>query len=146
MSLCNQVHLEGFCGNTPQLRYTKTHQPMASLSVYTRDHVNSSYWVSECHRCLFFGKLAELICNKAEEGRYITLNGMLRTQRKGEGKAARYYTNVIVETFQLTPLQNISALRDTLKEIIDTNHIQSVDDISIVNQTPTFIESIYEND
>jgi single-stranded DNA-binding protein len=84
MGLSNHVRLSGFCAEKPTIKKTKQGRPMAALAVYTREYITKDYIVDEVHRCLFFGEKAARLCQKAEKGRNIEIEGVLRTNRVGE--------------------------------------------------------------
>ncbi len=132
MSLNNDVRLMGFCAAKPTLKTTQMSTPMATLVIYTQDYIKDGKPISQTHRCVFFGKRAEMIAKVASKGRHIHLRGSLRSQCKGEGKDRRYYTSILVEEFRVSPRQSVEALKDTLREIIDENNITTYDQLGIL--------------
>lgn len=134
MSLTNDFRMMGFCAQKPVLKRTLKGKPMAVLVVYSRDWFGQDHDISQAHRCLFFGKKAEWISKMADRGRHIHVRGMIRSQRKGEGNDARYYTSVIVEEFQLSPRQSVESLKDAVREIIKDNNIKSCDELGIFQE------------
>ena len=132
MSLSNKVILVGYCASKAELKQTAKGTPMAVLSVYTRDKIEKSQYINQPHRCVFFGSNANIIAEKCEKGRHIHLEGTLRTQRLGEGTDARYFTSIIVNEFMLSPRQNMKALKNTIREIIEENNIQSCNELDIL--------------
>ncbi len=132
MSLNNDVRIIGFCAQKPELKRSKNGNPLAILVVYTQDFIHAEKTIQQPHRCVFIGKQAELIAKMADTGRHIHIRGSLRYQRKGEGNDVRYYTNILVEEFRLSPRQSLGMLKDTLREMIAENHITSPDQLGFL--------------
>jgi single-stranded DNA-binding protein len=130
MGLSNHVRLSGLCAEKPQLKQTKTGRPMSALAIYTREYLSTHYIVDEVHRCLFFGEKAVKLCDKAEKGRNIEIEGVLRTKRVGEGKEAKYYTNVVVQRYKLSPRQSVGAIRDCLRDMVNEENIKTPEDLN----------------
>lgn len=140
MSLTNDVRLMGFLAATPPIRQTKQGVDFISFSLYTREPLitaksdqsclNTAGTITQAHRCLLFGERAGQFHQTAEKGRHLIVCGRLQTQRKGEGKEARYYTSVIVDGFYFSPRQSVAAIRDCLREMVEDNHIKTKEDLN----------------
>ncbi len=131
MSLTNDFRCLGFCADKPLIKTTKNGTQMAILAVYTHDFVEEGQFISQAHRCLFFGKKAEMIAEKADKGRHIHIRGMIRLQRQGEGQDARYFTNVIVEEFSLSPRQSVEAVKEVLRDMLAKDKITHCEQLGI---------------
>lgn len=131
MSLVNHVRLAGYCADDAKLGQTQTGIPMATLTIYTREHVKNGEDISLPHRCVCFGKLAEAVVKHAERGRHLTISGRIRTIRKGEGDKARYYTNILIDEFLVSPRQSVEAVKDMLRELVEKRNIQSTEELAI---------------
>jgi single-strand DNA-binding protein len=105
MAGVNRATLLGRLGADPDLRYTQSATPVASLSVAT----NRKYTTSqnekrdetEWHRVVVWGKQAEH-CNKyLTKGREVYIEGRIQT-RSYEDKDGikRYATEIVAETVQ----------------------------------------------
>lgn len=101
--LCvNKITLIGFVGKDPELRYTTSGDPVASVSVATTeswlDKDKKEQERTEWHRCVAFGKFAENVVGKLpKKGSYIYIEGTNRT-RKWQAKdgSDRYTTEIVV--------------------------------------------------
>ena len=132
MSLNNEFRCIGYCAEKPLIKLTKEGRPMATLAVYTRDAIGKDEYINQAHRCVFFGKKAEIIASKADKGRHIHIRGMLRSERIGDGLEAKYYTNIIVEEFKVSPRQSVEAVKDALREMIIRDNITQCDQLGIL--------------
>lgn len=101
--LCvNEITLLGFVGQDPELRYTTSGEPVASLSVATTeswlDKDKKEQERTEWHRCVAFGKFAENVVGKLpKKGSYVYLKGSNRTRKwQDKGGVDHYTTEVVV--------------------------------------------------
>ena len=105
MKSVNKVTLMGNLGRDVELRYTAAGEAAANVAVAT-----SSEWkdresgekqqATEWHRCVAFGKLAELIAQYCHKGSSVYFEGKLRTRKwlDKEG-VAQYTTEVVIDEF-----------------------------------------------
>jgi len=105
MKTINKVTLLGNLGRDVEMRYTANGEAVANCQVAT-----SSEWkdrdsgerqsATEWHRCVAWGKLAELIGQYCRKGSAVYFEGKLRT-RKWQDKdgADQYTTEVVVDEF-----------------------------------------------
>lgn len=105
MKTVNSVTLLGNLGRDVEMRYTPGGEAIANIAVAT-----SSEWrdrdsgekqqATEWHRCVAFGKLAELIGQYCRKGSSVYLQGKLRT-RKWQDKDGgdQYTTEVVLDEF-----------------------------------------------
>lgn len=103
----NKVILIGNLGANPELRYTPSGSPVASLSLATstawRDKQTGELQdKTEWHRIVFFNRLAEIVGEYLHKGSKIYIEGSLRT-RKWQDKtgAERYTTEIIANEMQM---------------------------------------------
>lgn len=105
MKTINRVTLLGNLGRDVEMRYTASGEAVANCQVAT-----SSEWkdresgerqsATEWHRCVAWGKLAELIGQYCRKGSAVYFEGKLRT-RKWQDKEGldQYTTEVVVDEF-----------------------------------------------
>jgi single-strand DNA-binding protein len=105
MKTINKVVLLGNLGRDVEMRYSASGEAIANLAVAT-----SSEWrdrdsgdkqqATEWHRCVAFGKLADLIGQYCRKGSSVYFEGKLRT-RKWQDKDGhdQYTTEVVLDEF-----------------------------------------------
>ena len=105
MKTINKVTLLGNLGRDVEMRTLPSGDVVANLAVATssewRDRENGEkQQATEWHRCVAFGKLAELIGLYCSKGSSVYLEGKLRT-RKWQDKEGidRYTTEVVLDEF-----------------------------------------------
>ncbi|HEX9842089.1 MAG TPA: single-stranded DNA-binding protein [bacterium] len=107
MSNLNKVLLIGRVGKDPEVRYTKSGQAVADLSMATND-----YWKdkagqrqerTEWHRIVLWGQLADFAQNYIKKGRLVFVEGRLQTRDWTDNQNVKRYTTEIVAT-TLRPL------------------------------------------
>ncbi len=105
MASVNKVILVGNLGRDPELRYTKSGQPVASFSIATTDSWNNKAGEreehTEWHRIVVWGKAAENCGKYLSKGRSVYIEGRLQT-RKWEDKDGheRQTTEINAQTVQ----------------------------------------------
>ena len=85
MSGVNKVILIGNLGRDPELRYTQSGTPVASLNIATtrkwrNKQSNEMVEETEWHRVSVFGQSAEHCNNYLAKGRQVYVEGRLRTR------------------------------------------------------------------
>lgn len=103
----NKVTLIGNLGKDPELRYTPTGKPVASLSVATstrNKNRQTGEWedTTQWHRVTVLGDAAEWVAQKLTKGRTIYVEGSLKYGSYTNKDGARIPTVEIV-TFQVEP-------------------------------------------
>lgn len=97
----NKVMLTGRLGQDPEVKMTQSGQQVATISLAT-----SRSWMkdgkkeekTEWHRCVLWGKLAELAGKYLRKGRNVTFFGRLETRSWDDAQGVKKYTTeVIVE-------------------------------------------------
>ncbi|MCI4453585.1 MAG: single-stranded DNA-binding protein [Thermodesulfobacterium sp.] len=95
----NKVILVGRLGADPEIRYTLEGKPVATMRIATNEVINrggTKETLTEWHRVVAFGRLAEICGEYLKVGTQVYLEGRLRT-RKFEDKEGRerYITEVV---------------------------------------------------
>ncbi|MHC5780299.1 single-stranded DNA-binding protein [Aliivibrio fischeri] len=101
----NKVILLGHLGQDPEIRYNNSGKIIASFTLATgeywrdketREQRESTEW----HKVVVFGKLGEIIKDKAKKGTQIYLEGKNKTTKwKDENGKDHSTTEVVVEGF-----------------------------------------------
>ncbi len=105
MASVNKVILIGNLGRDPELRYTKSGQPVTTFSIATTDSWNNKAGEreehTEWHRIVVWGKSAENCGKYLSKGRSVYIEGRLQT-RKWEDKDGneRQTTEINAQTVQ----------------------------------------------
>ncbi len=103
----NKVILLGRLGADAELRYMQNGTSVANLRVATNDgykdrQTNQFIEMTEWHRVVFFGKLADTIAQYTHKGSLIYVEGRLRTnQWQDQNGQTHYTTEVVGVSFQL---------------------------------------------
>ena len=102
----NKVVLVGHLGGDPETRFTPSGAAVANFNVATneswRDANGDIQDKTEWHRCVMFGKSAELAGELLKKGQLLYTEGKLQT-RNWEDKDGikRYTTEVVCEMFTM---------------------------------------------
>ena len=97
----NKVILVGNLGQDPEVRYIPNGSAVATLSLATseswRDKQSGDQKeVTEWHRVVIFGKLAEIAGEYLRKGSQVYIEGHLRTRKWTDQAGADHYTTEIV--------------------------------------------------
>lgn len=95
----NKVILVGKLGNDPEIRYMNNGGAVANLSVATSESwrdksTGENKEVTEWHRVVIFGKLAEIAGEYLKKGSQVYLEGQLKTRKWEKDGVERYTTEV----------------------------------------------------
>ena len=102
----NKVVLVGHLGGDPETRYTPSGAAVANFNMATneswRDANGELQDKTEWHRCVMFGKSAEMAGELLKKGQLVYLEGKLQT-RNWEDKdgVKRYTTEVVCDMFTM---------------------------------------------
>jgi single-strand DNA-binding protein len=125
MASVNKVILVGNCGSDPKVsRQGET--IVANVSIATTERYKDKQGVSkeltEWHRLVFFGKLAEIVESYVKKGSSIYIEGKLKTTKwlDKNTKNARYSTDIVVNLMQL--LGNKSTVNDPTPAVDQTEN------------------------
>jgi single-strand DNA-binding protein len=107
MASLNKVQLIGNLGRDPETRYAPDGTPFTTISLATTDRwkdkdTGDKKELTEWHRVVFSGRLAEIAKEYLREGRSIYVEGKLRT-RKWQDKDGvdRYTTEIRADEMQM---------------------------------------------
>ena len=97
----NKVILVGNLGQKPEMRYTATQSAVANLSIASTVSWNDKdsgemLEMTEWHRVVFFGKLAEIVEKYLDKGSSIYIEGKLQTRKWQDKSGADRWTTEIV--------------------------------------------------
>jgi single-strand DNA-binding protein len=96
MKSVNDLTLIGHVGNPPEMRTTTAGTRVAKFSLATNFKIRDDER-TDWHRCVAFGKLADIVEQYVGKGDRLYLEGRLHySQTEGEG-GTRYWTEIIVE-------------------------------------------------
>ncbi len=99
MASVNKVILVGNLGKDPELRYTKSGEPVANFSVATnekwKDKQGNKQERTEWHRIVVWGKTAENCAQYLAKGRSVYLEGSLQTQEWTDKQGVKRQTTEI---------------------------------------------------
>jgi single-strand DNA-binding protein len=102
----NSITLIGHLGQDPQINTTQTGKKVANMSIATNDSYRNDngdkVTTTEWHRCVAWGKLAELAGSMCKKGKEVAIRGKL-TYRKYEDKegVSRIVPEIILSEFVL---------------------------------------------
>lgn len=100
-----KVFILGRVSQTPELRYAKSGTAVLKLNVCTnksiKDQTGTWKEVPTFHSVTVFGKTGEALKNMIAVGSPVFLEGEISYSKSGEGKDAKYYTNIIANTVKL---------------------------------------------
>ena len=99
MASVNKVIIVGRIGRDPEVRYTQSGQPVASLSVATdesyKDKHGNKVEATEWHNVTAWGKQAEFCGNYLAKGRLVYVEGKLETRKWTDKDGVEKYTTEI---------------------------------------------------
>ena len=86
MSSLNQVNLIGRCGRDPELKYLTSGEAVTDISIATSErwkdkNSGETKEATEWHRCVFFGKLAEVVGQYVKKGGLIFVGGSIKSRK-----------------------------------------------------------------
>ncbi len=98
----NKVILVGNLGQDPELRYMPNGGAVANITLATSEswrdkQTGENKEITEWHRVVLFGKLAEVAGEYLRKGSQVYIEGQLRTRKwQDQGGQDRYTTEVVV--------------------------------------------------
>ncbi len=100
----NKVILLGRLGADPEIRYTQTGTPVATLSLATnkswKGKDGQKQEKTEWHRVILWSKLAELSGQYLSKGREVYIEGELQTRSWEKDGQKKYTTEIVGQTLQ----------------------------------------------
>lgn len=102
----NKVILLGRLGKDPDLRYTPSGTPVATISLATdlvwKDQEGNQKQQTEWHRVVLWRKLAEISGNYLKKGSLVYIEGRLQTRSwNDKNNVTRYTTEVIADSLTM---------------------------------------------
>ncbi len=107
MASLNKVILVGYLGRDPESRYMPSGEQVTNISVATTENWTDKQSaekksLTEWHRCVFFGKLAEIAGQYLKKGSQVYIEGRIRTNKYTDRDGVeRYQTQIIADTMQM---------------------------------------------
>jgi len=98
----NKVILVGNLGQDPEVRYMPNGGAVANITLATSEswrdkQTGENKEVTEWHRVVLFGKLAEIAGEYLKKGSQVYIEGQLRTRKwQDQGGQERYTTEIVV--------------------------------------------------
>ena len=115
MSSLNQAQLIGRLGKDPEVRYTGSGKAVANFSIATeekwKNQSGEPQIKTEWHRCVAWGKLAEIIQKYVKKGNLIFVQGRIETRSWEKDGVKRYSTEIVVGKMQMLGSKNDGAGR-----------------------------------
>lgn len=98
----NKVILIGNVGSDLDLRYLPNGNPVSNFTLATTDswkdkQTGQQQDRTEWHRCVVFGKLAEIASQYAGKGTQLYIEGRLQTREWEKDGIKRYTTEIVVD-------------------------------------------------
>ena len=127
----NKVVLVGHMGGDPETRFTPSGAAVANFNIATneswRDANGDIQDKTEWHRCVMFGKSAELAGELLKKGQLLYTEGKLQT-RNWEDKDGikRYTTEVVCEMFTMLGRKWIPTTINPLAAIMNLKKVPIV--------------------
>ena len=95
MAALNQCNFIGNVGRDPETRYTQGGKAVANLSIAVTEK-----WKDKEHtewvKCVFWGKLAEIVENYVKKGSKLFISGRMQTRKWQDSEGNDKYTTEIV--------------------------------------------------
>lgn len=108
----NKVMLIGNLGGDPEVRYSPGGDPIASFRVATTEKFKrngQSQEHTEWHRCVTWGKLAEIVQQYLKKGSQVYVEGSIRTRKwKDRDGQDKYTTEIKVTEMQMLGRSGVS--------------------------------------
>lgn len=91
----NNLSLLGRLGGDPELKTSKNDKAFATFSIATNDGYGDNK-KTNWHRCIAFGKTAEIIDQYVKKGQLLAVQGSVEYSKSDDDKV---YTNIVVNSF-----------------------------------------------
>lgn len=101
MSSLNKAQIIGNIGKDPEVRYSPSGSAVTNVSIATTEKYKDKQTgepkeVTEWHRVVFFGRLAEVAGQYLKKGGICYVEGQIRTRKYTDGNGVDKYTTEIV--------------------------------------------------
>lgn len=112
--MVNKAILIGNLGADPELRYTQNGKAVASFSLATTERRKGQdgqvQELSEWHRIVTWGKLAEICGQYLSKGSKVYIEGKIQTRKwQDQGGVERYTTEIVAYDMKMLSPRNESA-------------------------------------
>ncbi|WP_321817842.1 MULTISPECIES: single-stranded DNA-binding protein [unclassified Paraburkholderia] len=107
MASVNKVILLGNLGAEPEVRYLPSGDAVANIRLATTDRYKDKASgefkeMTEWHRVVFFGRLAEIVSEYVKKGSSVYIEGRLRTRKwQAQDGSDRYSTEIVADQMQM---------------------------------------------
>ena len=119
----NRVILVGYLGSKPEFAQTPSGTNVANFSIATTESRRNSEGINEdrteWHRCVVFGRSAEIAQNYLDKGSLIYIEGRLQTDSWEKDGIKRSSTKIIAYMFTMIGSRQNSSLNDTFNESVN---------------------------
>ena len=100
MATFNRATVLGYLGRDPEIRYLPSGEAVATLSVATTESWKDKdsgerQEATEWHRCVLFGKRAEVASQFLKKGSLVLIEGSLKTRKWADKEGVERYTTEI---------------------------------------------------
>lgn len=105
MASVNKVIIVGNLGRDPEVRYLESGSAICNVSIattYVSGQGSDKKEETEWHRCVAFGRTAEVMGEYLRKGSPVYIEGRLRTRKwQAQDGTDRYTTEIIVSVMQM---------------------------------------------
>ena len=101
MNGINSTTIVGTVTQQPETRYAASGTAVTNISVVTNYKPKNSEEVPEYHRCVAFGRTAEVAGEYLKVGSRVGIMGRLQTRKYEKNGVTRYSTEIVVNDLQL---------------------------------------------
>lgn len=102
MSGVNKVILMGRLGKDPEVSYTRDGLAVCRISIATSRKQQNGQEITSWHRCIAYGKAAEIIGQYVRKGHMLYVEGELVYGQYEKDGVTRYTTDIRVHEFEFT--------------------------------------------
>ena len=110
MASLNKVMLVGRLGQEPEKKLTKTGKSVVSVGLATssayKDAAGNKQESTEWHKLVFWGNLADNICQYTKKGSLLYVEGRLETTKWEKDSITMYTTQIVVSNMQFLDSKN----------------------------------------
>lgn len=104
--MLNKVHLIGYLGGDPDVRYTPEQEAIARVRIATSETWKKNgekHEKTEWHNLVFFGRVAEIAREHLKKGSLVYVEGHLQTRSWEKDGDTRYTTEIVVDELKMLP-------------------------------------------
>lgn len=113
MATLNKVMLIGRLGNNPEKKITTSGKSVVSVSLasssFYKDEMGNKQENTEWHRLVFWGNLADNLCQYTKKGSLLYVEGRLQTKEWTKDDVRRFTTEIVVSNMQFLDKKETSA-------------------------------------